>query len=471
MKSSGNPFAWVNGLDRSEIDDFRNEALWFILPLVAIASFTWGLLRGYTSVFYLLWPPFAISVVALFFSVARHWNPRSTSLLASLLISWILLAAESLWSQPDLAYVAVPLVAFATLMLNLVPSLVFILQLSLGMIVLVLLRTQGDWAVAVTFGPLICAWLTWFFVRLGYRPHLLALRAARGDREWALRQYESGKGYQGELRQALKQLESANYQINKQNQALEEARFEAEQARKSKNEFAAMVSHELLTPINLIAGYSEMICKSPRAYAGQPLPSAYRGDVWAIFHSAQHLRSLISDVLDLSCLDTGKLTLYKEVIDSGELLTQVVEIAHDLVNQKGLELIVDLPPDPGLLLVDVKRIRQVWLNLIKNGVRYTETGSIRLCIQRDRQCGTILHSVQDTGVGIQPEDIPRLFQPFEQLNRPLNRPHDGTGLGLALCKSFIEEHGGRIWVESRSGSGSKFIFALEEFHPISVTSP
>lgn len=467
LQARKQPLTIKEQIFRSEIDDFRSEALGLILPLLAIVSFCWGLARGFSPVFVEIWPPFAIFLICVAGAFSHHERPRRAAFFLITALSWILLATAYLWRYPFLAFYMPLLTTFACLMLEGLASSIFALQLTLALSGYAWLVYPTGWLNSLTIGLLVGVWLAWAVIRLAVRPFQSALRAARADREWALRQYESGKGYQSELRQALKQLECANYQIRKQNQILDQARFEAEQARKAKNEFAAIVSHELLTPINLIAGYSEMICKSPRAYGGHPLPLAYQADAWAIYHSATHLRSLITDVLDLARLDTGKTTLNKEIIDPRELLYQTAEIARDLVAQKGLELIIDAPDECGVVLGDVKRLRQVWLNLIKNAVRFTSSGYICLRLTRDAQQKEIWHCVEDTGIGIQAEDIQRLFQPFEQLSNPLNRTHEGAGLGLSLCKSFIEEHKGRIWVESQVGQGSKFYFALDEFHPIS----
>jgi signal transduction histidine kinase len=172
-------------------------------------------------------------------------------------------------------------------------------------------------------------------------------------------------------------------------------------------------------------------------------------------------------VLELSRLDTNKMSLNKEIVDANALLNQVVEFAGDMVRQKGLVLNVSTPETPVIVYADTKRIRQVWLNLIKNAIRFTEQGIITLTISIQPHHAWVDCCVSDTGIGIQPENLSRLFQPFQQLDDSLNRSHDGAGLGLALSKYFVEEHGGNIWIESDPGKGTKVFFNL----PLMVKQP
>jgi signal transduction histidine kinase/CheY-like chemotaxis protein len=294
-----------------------------------------------------------------------------------------------------------------------------------------------------------------------------------------------------ELGRALKALDEGYDRLARLNQELVEARREAEESRRIKAEFAANVSHELRTPINLIVGFSEMMYTAPESYGGQLLPPEYVGDVHAVYRSAKHLQTLIDDILDLSRIDARHMALTREIVDPSSIVAEAVETIRELVERKGLGLDVTVASDLPNVYVDRTRVRQVLLNLISNAMRFTETGRIvvtcdllaestprqmspnagsarpsvapTIGIAPGRGSEAIRHvrvRVTDTGIGIAPEELEKVFEEFRQVDGSARRQFGGTGLGLAISKRFVEMHGGWMWAESELGKGSTFTFTL-----------
>lgn len=275
--------------------------------------------------------------------------------------------------------------------------------------------------------------------------------------EQALRQREILREQRGRLVRALKDLDLAYHRLEAMAIELERARRAANEARRLKAEFAANISHELRTPLNLIIGFSEMMALAPHTY-GEPLPSAYRSDVQAIYRNAKHLSSLIDDVLDLSQIEAGRMGLVKEEIKITEVIEEAVTAISHLFEVRCLYLKIEVPDDLPPLPADRTRIRQVLINLLSNAARFTEQGGVTISARATER--EVIVSVTDTGVGIAEEDIPKVFEEFRQLDGSLRRSANGSGLGLAISKKFVELHGGHIQVESELGKGSTFSFSL-----------
>jgi signal transduction histidine kinase/CheY-like chemotaxis protein len=221
-----------------------------------------------------------------------------------------------------------------------------------------------------------------------------------------------------------------------------------------KSQFLANMSHELRTPLNSIIGFSRVILKG----IDGPITEQQRQDLEAIFNSGQHLLGLINDILDLSKIEAGKMELSFEPTDLKEIIRGVMSTAIALVKDKPIELQQSVPADLPTIIADSRRIRQVLLNLVSNAAKFTDHGFIRLEARVDGDFVTI--SVSDTGIGIPPDKLPRIFEAFTQVDASPSRKYGGTGLGLTISKSFVELHGGRIWVESELGKGSTFTFTL-----------
>jgi len=260
------------------------------------------------------------------------------------------------------------------------------------------------------------------------------------------------------LARTLKALEEAYQRIERMNYALIEARSVAEDARRLKAEFAANVSHELRTPLNIILGFSETMANAPETYAGVTWSPALRGDVEQVYQSSRHLSALIDDILDLSALDARHLGLTLGEADIGDVIADAVAVVANLFRAKGLDLTVRSAPDLPRMRIDAVRIRQVLINLLTNASRFTHQGGVTITARLvDRE---VQVAVADTGVGIAPEDVAKVFADFGQVDGSTARAHEGTGLGVPLSKRLVELHGGRMWLESRPGAGSTFYFTL-----------
>ena len=174
--------------------------------------------------------------------------------------------------------------------------------------------------------------------------------------------------------------------------------------------------------------------------------------------SANHLLSLISDVLDISKIEAGQLDVALEPFNLKESILKVTQSVRPLAEKKGLDLSIHVSDDVGTLISDVRRVEQVLLNLLSNAVKFTKQGGI--CVSCVRDAGSYVTSVTDTGIGIKDNDLERLFKPFYQIDTGLSRKFEGTGLGLSICKKLVELMGGAIRVESCPGKGSTFDFTL-----------
>lgn len=285
--------------------------------------------------------------------------------------------------------------------------------------------------------------------------------------KWAMDSYvharnnaEEARHHRAELYAALRQLDNAYYRLERANAALELAWRAAETAERSKTEFVTNISHELRTPLNLIVGFSEMILTAPETY-GQPLPGTYRGDLNAIYRSAQHLLTLSEDVLDLTRVGMGRLALIREPVELGGIINDSCDIVREYISAKRLRLEIDLADDLPCLTIDRLRVRQVLLNLLTNAARHTLKGTIRVSARREDRFVRI--EVSDTGKGIEPADLPRVFQEYYSGSSGGDRHQlelGGIGLGLPLSKRFVELHGGQMSVESTLGVGTSFWFTL-----------
>jgi signal transduction histidine kinase len=206
--------------------------------------------------------------------------------------------------------------------------------------------------------------------------------------------------------------------------------------------------------LNAVLGYAELI---QDGIYGE-VPAKMQDVLERIQQNGRHLLGLINDVLDLSKIEAGQLTLSPVDYSLRELVLDVVSATEALAAEKKLALEVDVPADLPHGQGDERRLTQVLMNLVSNAIKFTEAGSVS--IRAKVEDGNFLVAVTDTGVGIAPEDGERIFEEFQQVDSSSTRKKGGTGLGLAIARRIVELHGGRIWVESNPGEGSTFAFTL-----------
>jgi PAS domain S-box-containing protein len=233
------------------------------------------------------------------------------------------------------------------------------------------------------------------------------------------------------------------------------ARREAETANSAKSQFLASMSHELRTPLNAIIGYSEMVEEELRDRDSDPLLP----DIEKIEAAGRHLLSLINDVLDLSKIEAGKMELLAESFAIGAMVEDVASTVRPLISRNGNVLDIDVPAGAGAMHTDLTRVRQVLLNLLSNASKFTDKGSITLRVRRETE-GSVVFEVRDTGIGMTPEQVARLFEAFTQAEASTSRRFGGTGLGLVISRHFCRMMGGDVAVASEAGGGSTFTVTL-----------
>ena len=252
-------------------------------------------------------------------------------------------------------------------------------------------------------------------------------------------------------------------------ETLRRANLELGRAMRMKDEFLATMSHELRTPLTGILGLSEALqMETYGSLSGRQLKT-----IKNIEESGRHLLALINDVLDLSKIEAGKLTLEIARCTVQDICQAGLQLTKGMAHHKKQHVNYSAPVEPIFLEADIRRIKQVLANLLSNAIKFTpESGELGLVVELDELAGQVRLVVWDKGIGIKPEDLPALFKPFTQIDGSLSREYSGTGLGLALVKKLVELHQGSVVVESVPGEGSRFIVTLpwdREYSPASAS--
>ncbi|CAA9500872.1 MAG: hypothetical protein AVDCRST_MAG39-1409 [uncultured Sphingomonadaceae bacterium] len=281
------------------------------------------------------------------------------------------------------------------------------------------------------------------------------LRSADGEYRWFLTRALPIREGRGEIVRWF----GTNTDVTEQRLIEEElasAKEAAEEANRAKSSFIANMSHELRTPLTAVIGYSEMLAEEVEDLG--PEAAFVKADLDKIESSARHLLSLINGVLDISKIEAGKMEVEAEPFDVAALATEVADTVHSLIAKRGNELALDLAPDLGEMFSDAVKLRQCLFNLLSNAAKFTENGRVALAAKRDG--GLLEFRVSDTGIGMTPEQIAKLFQPFTQADASTTRKFGGTGLGLSITKAFAAMLGGDVRAESEDGRGTTFVLTL-----------
>jgi CheY-like chemotaxis protein/nitrogen-specific signal transduction histidine kinase len=250
-------------------------------------------------------------------------------------------------------------------------------------------------------------------------------------------------------------------ELREANHALGAARDAAESASRAKSAFLANMSHEIRTPMTAILGFTDLLARDAD---GSAFPAEAKDWIGTVHRNAHHLVAIVNDILDLSKLEAGKMTIERLPVDVAALLQECVAALRPKALEKGIRVSCHVDASvPHLVATDPVRLRQLVANLLSNAVKFTEVGSVRLSARwlQDERGPALSIDVVDTGIGMTPETVARLFKPFEQGDSSMSRRFGGSGLGLSICGRLAELLGGNVRCTSQPGTGSVFTLRVE----------
>lgn len=403
-------------------------------------------------------------LIAIFYSVF-HASGRADARVIALLVLWGLV-----W--PQLAYLharysrdskraehrnmfvdSVLVGAWAAGMhFSLWPSIMFVTAVNLGNLGVGGARLAGRGWIGIALGVIGCGWATGFAIDLEATPLPTAASIVGiflTSSVFALHSYLQSRRFVHNR----KLLEAQNLEMEEKSVQLAQAKEEADAANRSKSLFLANMSHELRTPLNAIIGYSELLEEEARDAGEDHLVP----DLEKIHSAGKHLLGLINEVLDLSKIEAGKMEVHLEDVDLAAVLEDVIATVQPLAAKSSNRLLLDAPA-PGRMHTDVTKLRQMLFNLLGNAAKFTTDGEISLRAGREMlDSGEwMVFEVEDTGIGMTPEQQAGLFQPFAQADSSTTRQYGGTGLGLAVSRHCAQLLGGDIDLRSAPGTGTTF---------------
>ena len=237
--------------------------------------------------------------------------------------------------------------------------------------------------------------------------------------------------------------------------SLRETMVEAQRANQTKSDFLAAMSHELRTPIGAMSGYADLLADDIFG----PVTEVQRAQLRRIKSVGSHLLSIVEEILTFARMEAGREVMSYSMVNAGAVARQALDVIDPLAAKKGLELFVDIPGDAVELRTDEVRVRQILINLLGNAAKFTTKGSVGLTL-RTTDAGNVVFEIRDTGSGIAPVDLQRIFEPFVQVEGGWTRAHSGTGLGLSVSRGLARMLGGDVSAESLQGCGSTFTLTL-----------
>lgn len=451
--------ASVNGQSHGDLRELQEDTTrlaagaLFVLAVGIVTVSTFGFNQINPSLFAIVAGLILVAITAR--SALRH-GPLLAS--ACLVIGLLLIFGLALWSLSP--QIIAPWLSFVVLVASALVGWrwsVATAAIGSGAIMMASqhgwILLSGEMSADTAFLSCTAIFVSWVMSR----PTRTALDWASSSYDHALAGIQEARLRQAELAQMAKSLSDSYYVLEQLNVDLDRARRAAQEARQLKVQFATWVSHELRTPLNLIIGFCEMMVLSPTTAYGQRLPPGYRDDLDAIYRNACHISALVDDILDLSQIDADRMALHRERATLAQIVDEAIAPAATLFRNRALQIKVNLSEDLPTVFVDRTRIRQIFINLLNNAARFTDSGGVTVRAYRDEQ--SVIVEVADTGPGIASGDLPYIFQEFHQTGSPTRR-RGGNGLGLAVSKRFAELHGGTMWAKSVLEEGTTFFLRL-----------